>query len=536
MAFTQVIKTLGSVMASMKSAVDTWLSENITNPSNPPLDRSLSLSNACAPADMVGDIKNDVDNINGLLDMPFDETATGTTAYPNVTVIDNITLRPNIEFIVEAEAVTTGAFAYVRLKKSDGSTLISGNINSNNPSISFSYVSSELLTGCYIIMQITSVGDAGKDIQIHAYENISDKFTEIEKRLDDIDDITGYTKPNLISNKFPEQTYNGITYTVNSDRSVHAVGTATGSASFTNVGVTLPAGNYLLSGCAEGNSQTFHMAIILNGNFVYQYGGKDSAFTLTEETTLQVYCRVVGAITVDTTFYPMIRRADVYNSTYAPFGEYQIYKPIQKLIDYTQFNWSGKKMNVIGDSIVAGSYGNFIIPIRNILCLSEARNYGVGGSCLASSSADTQYPPAVLRYTSMDLDAQIIIVHAGTNDYSAQIPLGDSNSVDITTFNGALNVMMQGLRHMYPTALIIFDSILHRYNDGALTIPASAYRQAIEERCYANHIVFYDAYKYSGFDFVEGYYDHILTSDGLHPNQTGADILGRKLAGFIRWN
>ena len=68
MAFTQVIKTLGSVMASMKSAVDTWLSENITNPSNPPLDRSLSLSNACAPADMVGDIKNDVDNINGLLD------------------------------------------------------------------------------------------------------------------------------------------------------------------------------------------------------------------------------------------------------------------------------------------------------------------------------------------------------------------------------------------------------------------------------------------------------------------------------------
>lgn len=60
MAFTQVIKTLGSVMESMKSAVDTWLSQNITNPSNPPLDRSLSLSNACAPADMVGDIRDEV--------------------------------------------------------------------------------------------------------------------------------------------------------------------------------------------------------------------------------------------------------------------------------------------------------------------------------------------------------------------------------------------------------------------------------------------------------------------------------------------
>ena len=63
MAFTQVIKTLGSVMASMKTAVDTWLSTNITNPSNPPLDRSLSLANACAPADMMGNLKNKVDNI-----------------------------------------------------------------------------------------------------------------------------------------------------------------------------------------------------------------------------------------------------------------------------------------------------------------------------------------------------------------------------------------------------------------------------------------------------------------------------------------
>lgn len=66
MAFTQVIKTLGSVMSGMKTAVDTWLSQNITNPSNPPLDRSLSLSNACAPADIVGEIKNELSNLEEL--------------------------------------------------------------------------------------------------------------------------------------------------------------------------------------------------------------------------------------------------------------------------------------------------------------------------------------------------------------------------------------------------------------------------------------------------------------------------------------
>lgn len=42
------------VAAQMSSTVDDWLEENITNPSSPPLDRSLTLSNAAAPADLVG--------------------------------------------------------------------------------------------------------------------------------------------------------------------------------------------------------------------------------------------------------------------------------------------------------------------------------------------------------------------------------------------------------------------------------------------------------------------------------------------------
>lgn len=42
------------VAAQMSSTVDDWLEENITNPSSPPLDRSLTLANAAAPADLVG--------------------------------------------------------------------------------------------------------------------------------------------------------------------------------------------------------------------------------------------------------------------------------------------------------------------------------------------------------------------------------------------------------------------------------------------------------------------------------------------------
>ena len=41
-------------VADMVQAVNDWLSANISNPANPPLDRSLSLDTACAPADLVG--------------------------------------------------------------------------------------------------------------------------------------------------------------------------------------------------------------------------------------------------------------------------------------------------------------------------------------------------------------------------------------------------------------------------------------------------------------------------------------------------
>lgn len=42
----------------ISSATNTWLTAHITNPSSPPLDRSLSSSASAAPADMVGDLKS----------------------------------------------------------------------------------------------------------------------------------------------------------------------------------------------------------------------------------------------------------------------------------------------------------------------------------------------------------------------------------------------------------------------------------------------------------------------------------------------
>lgn len=50
--------------SAVAAAVDDYLEENFSNPSNPPLDRSLTSSLSAAPADLVGDLKNAIEHIN----------------------------------------------------------------------------------------------------------------------------------------------------------------------------------------------------------------------------------------------------------------------------------------------------------------------------------------------------------------------------------------------------------------------------------------------------------------------------------------
>ena len=52
-----------AVSEKIVEEVDAWLDEHITNPDSPPLDRSLTSSSAAAPADMVGDINDDVSDV-----------------------------------------------------------------------------------------------------------------------------------------------------------------------------------------------------------------------------------------------------------------------------------------------------------------------------------------------------------------------------------------------------------------------------------------------------------------------------------------
>lgn len=61
-------------------AVNSWLTEHISNPSAPPLDRSLSLSSAAAPADLVGNLKSAIDTSSGEVFYPTNKVYISATS------------------------------------------------------------------------------------------------------------------------------------------------------------------------------------------------------------------------------------------------------------------------------------------------------------------------------------------------------------------------------------------------------------------------------------------------------------------------
>lgn len=350
--------------------------------------------------------------------------------------------------------------------------------------------------------------------------------------------MLGYQKPNLIDKPFtPINNMNGITGTLDKDTwEITYSGTA--SASFgTNIAVTLPVGKYYLSGLNGGSSSTYFYRLVYADNSYFDQT-KDTVrpmIEIEEEQQVRLYVRFVnGAVINNVKISPMIRRESIWNPTYARYGEYAIYKPLRPIVDYSEFNWSGKKMIVLGDSIARGGAGLMTYAIGSVLNLGGVKNYAIGGASIASRAEyDATYTPVVTKYLEADTDADIVLVHAGTNDYSSQVPIGDTDSEDVTTFNGALNVLMAGLRSRYPMSLIIFSGILDRVNDD-LEISCQTYRDALEAACRRHFMVFYNGYKETNL-YMKGE-NNPYTADGLHPNQVGANILGRSIAGFIKWH
>lgn len=113
-------------------------------------------------------------------------------------------------------------------------------------------------------------------------------------------------------------------------------------------------------------------------------------------------------------------------------------------------------VNALGDSYFAGNGLNPSYVWPQLLATKYGytlNNYGRNGSTV--SNFITTKNPMCERYVQMVSGADIILVEGGRNDYNNAVPIGTVDSYDTTTFMGALNTIVRGLKQSNPNAMIV---------------------------------------------------------------------------------
>lgn len=213
-------------------------------------------------------------------------------------------------------------------------------------------------------------------------------------------------------------------------------------------------------------------------------------------------------------------------------AEYEIPEPVPQQNIEIQ---GDIKINALGDSFTYGDKlkdrsRTFPNVVSGKCCASVLNEYGLNGSCVAGMN-----PGKLLdRYPEMDRDANLILVLGGTNDYNGAgksgTPLGAFGDMTGATFYGGLNLMMCGLKQMYPEGEIVFMTPTRRWGYTRNNINGynlEQYAEAIKEQAAFWGIRVIDLYNEPGLDFGGKQASYLV--DGLHPNMIGHALIGNRV-------
>lgn len=131
---------------------------------------------------------------------------------------------------------------------------------------------------------------------------------------------------NLLNLPVQTVTHNGVTYTVNSDGSVAANGTATADSRIYHIIELEPNVEYVLTGSLIESNNTTHGLIVIDcedyAEVWASYGGTATHFTPKNHTRFEVRVKVTNGFTANNlVFYPMVRYAGVGDNTFEPYTE-----------------------------------------------------------------------------------------------------------------------------------------------------------------------------------------------------------------------
>lgn len=184
-----------------------------------------------------------------------------------------------------------------------------------------------------------------------------------------------------------------------------------------------------------------------------------------------------------------------------------------------------KKWSLLGDSITAQDSWQKIVALKFGLYYT---NYAIGGTKISGTTNQSFVHDD--RVNSIDINSDIVSVLGGTNDYGLSIPIGADDSTDITTFKGALNILIQKLCLRFPDKRIIFattpygeltDYVGRGWSNSYTNLngnTANDYAEAIRTICKKNSIPYVDLQLLSGWNKSNL---NTYTSDSIHPNGKG---------------
>ena len=208
----------------------------------------------------------------------------------------------------------------------------------------------------------------------------------------------------------------------------------------------------------------------------------------------------------------------------------------------------GQKINFLGDSITEGCCATspekgYVEVLKRICGLAEARNYGIGGTRIARQQVPSHEPKYDRYFESrigeMDPDADIVIVFGGTNDHGhGDAPLGTDHDRTSDTFCGACHVLYARLLERFPHARIVILTPLHRASEAEPKPGSGAVLKDYVDiiRCTAAQYGFpvLDLFETSAIRAHIPEIAEKLTTDGLHPNDAGHELLAEEIAAFLK--
>ena len=142
----------------------------------------------------------------------------------------------------------------------------------------------------------------------------------LDYRIDGASGGVGDRTKNFIQNTATTQTKNGVTFTVNEDKSISCNGTASSNAFF-KIGDIQLEENCIMSGCPAGGANNSYVMRLYNNGSVFKTDSGDGVLINSEIQNGYAEIRIAAGYTCDNlTFYPMIRLASIEDDTYEPYG------------------------------------------------------------------------------------------------------------------------------------------------------------------------------------------------------------------------